>query len=94
MPDSDQEHRHIRATADCSGNGNDLFMWDLSRASRFSADVPAATVAQTGRANRGSLDNSVAKNLRQGIPNLYTNSRLSHASPTDVQRISHRAVDH
>jgi hypothetical protein len=86
-PNNNQEQRDVRATADCSGNGNDLFIWDLVRASRFSADVPAATVVQTGRANRGSLDNSVAANLRQGIPNLYTNSRFSHASPIDVEKI-------
>ena len=87
VPNNNQEQQHVRATADCSGNGNDLFIWDLVRASRFSADVPAATVAQTGRANLGSLDNSVARNLRQGIPNLYTNSRFSHVSPIDVEKI-------
>ena len=88
VPDSGANHRPIRGTVDCSGNGNDLFTFYPDTAPRFSADVPAPTIPAFGVANHSSLDNSRPPGPRAATRDLYTSSLFSHASPIDIQRIN------
>jgi hypothetical protein len=87
VPDTDGGKKSVRGAIDSSGNGNDLYTWNTTTAPRFSDDVAATTVAQTGKTNRGSLDNS-APLAPNGSRDMYTKSSFSHAGPIDLQRIS------
>ncbi len=75
----------LRATADSTFNGNDLFAYSRLAAPRFSADVAASTVPQTGLPNRGCLDNTMPPEPDHATRDLYTKSSLSHAAPNDLQ---------
>lgn len=88
LPTTQQNSRSVRATADCSFNGNDLFTFGPLSQPRFSGDVPAASVPQTAAANRGCLDTSEPLEAHGMTRDVYTRSQFSHASPLDVQRIT------
>jgi hypothetical protein len=91
VPNSSRSRKDVRGTVDCSGNGNDLFTWGEMTAPRFSADVPAAAIPQTGLGNHSALDYSAPLPPKTLSRELYTNSAFSHASPIDIQKISPRA---
>jgi hypothetical protein len=87
VPESQEGKAPIRGSLDSSINGNDLYAWNRGTQPRFSSDVPAATVPQSGERNRASLDNSVPPT---GVPtrDLYTMSAWSRPSPVDLQAIT------
>ena len=84
VPDTSANTKLVRGTVDSSFNGNDLFTFSASTRPRFSGDVPAGSVPQSGASNRGCLDNTTPP--VEGLPtrDLYTRSRVSHA-PIDIQ---------
>jgi hypothetical protein len=87
LPDTNEGTNPVRATMDCSFNGNDLFTYSPRHGPRFSGDVPSGMVPRTGAANRGCLDNTAPP---EEVPSrdVYTDSHLSHAAPVDLQAIT------
>ncbi len=87
VPESKAGQNPVRGSLDSSINGNDLYSWNQQTQPRFSGDVPAATVPQTGDKNSASLDNTVPP---QGLAtrDLFTMSYWSHPSFTDLQTIT------
>jgi len=87
LPHTGRNKQPVRATSDSSFNGNDLFVWSPDSRPVFSGDVSAAAVPQTGAANRSSLDLTDPQHVNKTRPEVYTNSRFSHASPRDIQQV-------
>jgi hypothetical protein len=87
VPDTSGNRKAVRGTVDSSFNGNDLFTYSAASRPRFSADVPADSVLQSGASNRGCLDNTVPPVEGAPTRDLYTHSRVSHAAPIDIQTI-------
>jgi hypothetical protein len=87
VPDTSRNTKPVRGTVDSSFNGNDLFTYSESTQPRFSADVAADAFLQSGIPNHGCLDNTMPP--MEGAPtrDLYTRSRVSHASPIDIQTV-------
>ena len=88
LPHTERNTQPVRATCDSTYNGNDLFVWSPENRPLFSGDVPAAKVPQSGAANRSCLDLTDPLHSHTSRPEVYTNSRFSHASPCDIQRIT------
>ena len=87
LPHTDANRNPVRATADSTFHGNDLFTFNPSVQPKFSGDVATDAVPQTGAANRGCLDTTCGVS-RSFHPDLYTKSRFSHAAPVDIQTIT------
>jgi len=87
LPDTEANTRPVCATVDSSFNGNDLYAAMTRNRPMFSADVPAAAVAQTGRPNHSCLDTSRPPTSINRL-NVYTHSEFSHAAPVDIQKIA------
>jgi hypothetical protein len=87
VPDTSGNTKPIRGTVDSSFNGNDLFTYSASTRPRFSDDVPADALLLSGVPNRGCLDNTVPPVEGAPTRDLYTRSRVSHASPLDIQTV-------
>ncbi len=87
VPDTSGNRKAVRGTVDSSFNGNDLFTYSAASRPRFSADVPADSLLQSGASNRGCLDNTVPPVDGAPTRDLYTHSRVSHAAPIDIQTI-------
>jgi hypothetical protein len=87
LPHTAWNKKPVRATCDSSFNGNDLFVWSPDSRPVFSGVVAAASVPQTGVANRSCLDLTDPLRANKTRPEVYTNSRLSHAAPRDIQQI-------
>ena len=95
VPDTSGNTKPVRGTVDSSFNGNDLFTYSASTRPRFSDDVPhplgrsagETGILQSGAANRGCLDNTVPPIESAPTRDLYTRSRVSHASPIDIQTV-------
>ena len=87
LPDTGQNTNPVRATMDSSYNGNDLFTFTPRHGPRFSGDVPANVVPQTGASNQGCLDNTERPEGALSR-DLYTRSGFSHAAPMDLQEIT------
>jgi hypothetical protein len=87
VPDTSGNRKAVRGTVDSSFNGNDLFTFSAASRPRFSADVPADSILQSGASNRGCLDNTVPPLDGAPTRDLYTHSRVSHAAPIDIQTI-------
>ncbi len=87
LPNTAENTRPVRATMDSSFNGNDLFAWNALETPKFSGDVPANVVPQTGAANQSCVDNT--EDLH-GIATraVYSHSQFSHAAPLDLQKIT------
>jgi hypothetical protein len=83
LPDTGYNTKTIRATADSSYNGNDLY--SFSPSTHFSGDVAAAKLPLTGALN-GSCFNTAADG--NTTSDVYSHSEFSHASPLDIQRIT------
>jgi hypothetical protein len=88
LPTTQQNSRGVRATADSSFNGNDLFAYSPATQPRFSGEVSATTVPQTSAANRGCLDNTAPFGPGVTSRDVSTHSQFSHASPLDIQRVT------
>ncbi len=87
VPDTSGNTKPVRGTVDSSFNGNDLFTYSASTRPRFSDDAPPDSLLQSGAANRGCLDNTVPPVEGAPTRDLYTRSRVSHASPIDIQKV-------
>lgn len=87
LPDTGGNRRPVRATVDSSYNGNDLYAGMARNRPKFSSDVAAPVVPQTGSLNRSCLDTSQPTTQINRL-NLYTHSEFSHAAPLDIQRIT------
>jgi hypothetical protein len=87
VPESQEGRSPVRGSLDSSINGNDLYSWNRGAQPRFSSDVPASKVPQSGEPNLASLDNSVPP---AGVVtrDLYTMSAWSRPSPVDLQAIT------
>ncbi len=88
LPHTGRNKNLVRATSDSSFSGNDLFVWSPDSRPVFSAGVPAAMVLQSGAANKSCLDLTDPLHANKTRPEVYTNSRFSHASPHDIQQIT------
>jgi hypothetical protein len=88
LPDTQENTKPVRATIDSSFNSNDLFVYVPKNRPKFSGDVPAAIVPQTGAANRGCLDLTAPTGGDTSNREVYSHSQFSHASPLDVQKIA------
>ena len=88
LPHTGRNKNPVRATSDSSFSGNDLFVWSPNSRPVFSAEVPVAMVPQSGAANKGCLDLTDPLHANKTAPEVYTNSRFSHASPHDIQQIT------
>ena len=87
VADTSGNTKPVRGTVDSSFNGNDLFTYSASTRPRFSGDVPADAVLRSGAPNRGCLDNTTPPVEGSPTRDLYTRSRVSHASPIDIQKV-------
>ena len=85
LPHTQRNNTPVRATMDSSCNGNDLFTFGDESQPRLSGDVPAATIPQSGEANRGCIDNSASS--ARYVRSLTTHTAFSHASPINIQKI-------
>jgi hypothetical protein len=83
LPDTGYNTKPIRATADSSYNGNDLYSFFPS--THFSGDVAAAKLPSSGAPNASCFDTAAGEN---GKADVYTHSEFNHASPLDIQRIT------
>jgi hypothetical protein len=88
LPHTGRNKKPVRATCDSSFSGNDLFVWSPDSRPVFSAEVPVAMVPQSGAANKSCLDLTDPLHSNKTRPEVYTNSRFSHASPHDIQQIT------
>ena len=86
MADTKANSIGLRGTVDSSFNGNDLFTHTPGNKPGFSAEVPAGTIPQSGKPNRGCLDNTEPPDSVR-TRDAYTHSAFSHASPIDIQQI-------
>jgi hypothetical protein len=87
VQDTSANTNPVRGTVDSSFNGNDLFTFSASTRPKFSGDVPAGSVPQSGASNRGCLDNTTPPVDGSPTRDLYTRSRVSHAAPIDIQTV-------
>lgn len=88
LPHTQRNKNPVRATSDSTFNGNDLFVWSPDSRPVFSGDVGAMQVPQIAAANRSCLDLTDPLHSNKTRPEVYTNSRFSHASPLDLQQIA------
>ncbi len=88
VPESQQGKAPRRGSLDSSLNGNDLYSWDPRTQPRFSGDVPARSVPQSGESNGASLDNTNPPVGGAPTRDLYTMSPWSRPSPVDLQAIT------
>ena len=86
LPHTRWNSRPVCRTVDSSFNGNDLYTFGPPQP-MFSADVPATSVPQSGRANRSSLYTPQGAAADQ-LTDVYTHSQFSHAAPADIQKVT------
>ena len=79
VPDTSANTKLVRGTVDSSFNGNDLFTFSAFMRPRFSGDVPAGSVPQSGASNRGAPGQHDAARRGLADPRPFTRSRVSHA---------------
>ena len=86
LPHSSENTKPVRATADSTCNGNDLFTFYTTKQPLISGGVPAPTIPQTGAANRGCVE-ITAVLPGPNYLDLYTNAEFSHAAPQNIETI-------
>jgi ferric-dicitrate binding protein FerR (iron transport regulator) len=89
VPHTSGNRETVRGTIDSSRNGNDLFSYSRDSQPQFSADVATPLVTETGQLNVACLDNTIPPSAPDiASRDVYTMSKFTHASPTDIQAIT------